>query len=495
MQLLQLGQHQAQLGQHLVQHQAQLGQPLAQRLGAHPGDWVTVLVTTDDGLTNAADFQLVGLVRTGVRTLDRTLARFPLDASLSLTAAVEADVLVVALKDTDDTDFVMEAARQLTTEHPGLAVRPWYEQAHYYIAVKALYDRIFGIFQLLMLAVAGLAMSHAVAAVVVQRRAEIALLRVIGLKRRQILWLFLSEGALLGLLGGMGGVILANLVATVTASLGGIPMPPPPGFADGYSAQFHLAAWGYLVVLPTTLIVAMAASSAPAVRASRGALSRALMTALLLLSMLPTSASAQDRLARADAANALPVDQVCTVQLLVTEGENKVAWEVNIKGTRSLARTLSLPAERAQVVLYDGDQTWFQTAAMRGPMRIGTSQRLAGRLPLADLMARPLAERWEITEERVDTVLVQARPGGTGAYASAELDFEGDQLVAARMAGPSGRVVHSATWNWREDSVQVEITGARNRGGTTVVTATKPRCEPGELAIDAADLGGLLSPG
>ncbi len=263
-----------------------LGAPLAQRIGVEPGDWLTVLVTTDQGLTNAADFRLVGLARTGVPMLDRTLARFPLTAVLGLAAGERADLLVVALRDTKDTGDALAAARAVLEDHPGLRVMPWFERAKYYIAVKALYDRLFAIFQVLILAVAGLTLSHAVAAVVTQRRAEIALLRVIGLTRHQVMWLFLLEGALLGLLGGGIGALLANGVALLTRSLGGIPMPPPPGFAVGYAAQFLLLADGYLLVLPVAVLTAMAASAVPAWRAARGALSRALMglAALMVLS-------------------------------------------------------------------------------------------------------------------------------------------------------------------------------------------------------------------
>jgi putative ABC transport system permease protein len=466
-----------------------LGQSLAQRLGLRTGDLVTTLVTTDQGLTNGADFVVVGLIRTGVRTLDRTLARFPLAAALELTGAKDADVLVLALRDTDDTDEVLAITRQLLTEYPGYGARPWYEQAHYYRGVKALYDRIFGVFQLLMLAVAGLGLSHAVAAVVAQRRAEIALLRVIGLKRRQVLGIFVLEGALLGLLGGVVGALLANLMAVLTSLLGGIPMPPPPGFADGYDAQFHLGAMGYLVVMPTTVITAMVASGAPALRAAQGALSRAMMAAIVLLTLVPASAQAQDRLARADAARAVPADQLCTVQLRVTEGSVAVTWEILLHEDQSVGHTLDLPANKAQAVLHDGETTWFQTASMRSPIQIGGSQRLAGGMPLAELLARPLEKQWTVVQARGDTLVVQARPEAGGAYATAELDFEGDRLSAARYAGRSGRVLRTATWTWAVDSVRIEVADASGRGKSTVLVASRPRCSPGKLVVDPEQLG------
>lgn len=466
-----------------------LGQPLAERLGVQPDEWVTLLVTTDQGLTNAADFQVVGLGRTGVDLLDRTLARLPLDSAMSILGAEDADVLVMALQETADTDEAMAEVRTVLHQHPELDVRAWYELAHYYIAVKALYDRIFGIFQVLMLSVAGLTLSHAVAAVVAQRRSEVALLRVIGLGRRQVRSLFLLEGALLGLLGCLLGVALANAVALITQLAGGIPMPPPPGFEDGYAAMFLLEAPGYATVLPLTIVVSMLASALPAGRAARGALSRALMGAALLLLLLPSSARASDRLARADALRALPADQLCVIDLEIEERGNTVGWQVWVKGERSLATTTTRSEGQAQTLLWDGEALWMRTAGMRRSMRIGPSHLLAGRVALADLLARPLSERWQILEDRGDTVLVEAKPGTSGAYRSAELDFEGDRLIAARYAGPSGKVVRQASWTWSEDSLEIIVEDAVAGGKPTLLRARAPRCSPGNLSVGPEDLG------
>ncbi len=472
-----------------------LGAALAERIGVGPGELVTVLTTTDQGLTNGADFLVVGVTRTGVRLLDRTVARFPLQPALDLTGADQADALILALHDTDLTDQAVSITREVLAEHPGYGVRAWHQQAHYYRGVKALYDRLFGVFQALILAVAGLGLSHAVAAVVAQRRAEIALLRVIGLTGRQVFGLFLLEGALLGLLGAGLGVLLAYGVAALTATLGGIPMPPPPGFAVGYDAQFHLARGGFLVVVPTAVLTAMLASGLPALRASRGALSRGLMATAVLCTLVPGPAWGQsDPLARFDAARALPADQLCTVDLAVTEGGSEVRWELLLHAGRSLGRTVDQPASRAQVVLHDGDGTWFQTASMGRPLAVGGSQRLAGSLSLGQLLARPLGEQWEVERVVDGTLHVRARQGAGGPYASAELDFVDDRPSAARFAGPSGRVVRTAAWAWSDDGVRVELAEARGSASPTVLVAARPRCEPGALDASPDQLRDWLQP-
>lgn len=254
-----------------------LGEALAARLGVGPGDTVTALVTTDAGMTNAMDLEVRGLSRIGAEELDRTLATLPLTTALTLADGDAADVLVLALDETADTDAVLAASRDVLARWPELAAEPWTTRAAYYRAVRGIYDRIFGVFQVLMAGVTVLSLSHAVAAVVAERKQEISLLRVVGLTRRQVAGIFVLEGAILAGIGCALGVVFANVIAVVTERLGGIPMPPPPGFTVGYAALFHFDALGYAIVLPVTMLAAVLAAAVPAWRATEGALSRGLM--------------------------------------------------------------------------------------------------------------------------------------------------------------------------------------------------------------------------
>jgi putative ABC transport system permease protein len=58
---------------------------------------------------------------------------------------------------------------------------------------------------------------------VTQRRSEIGILRALGATRRQIRWLFLSESAVTGLVGSLGGLALGVLIARgIAASIGAL---------------------------------------------------------------------------------------------------------------------------------------------------------------------------------------------------------------------------------------------------------------------------------
>jgi putative ABC transport system permease protein len=471
-----------------------LGTTLAARLALDPGGFATALVTTDKGMTNAMDLEVVGTARSGLDDLDRTLATLPLETALALVDGDGVDVLSIALRDTADTDRAVARARTILATHPELAVLPWYERADYYQAVRGLYDRIFGVFEALMALVTVLSLSHAVAAVVAERRHEIAMLRVIGLRRAQVAGLFVVEGALLGALGCVGGVVLSAAIAALTERLGGIPMPPPPGFTIGYAAMFRIDALGYAIVLPVTLLASVLASALPAWRATRGELSRGLAGLVVLLALLgvPSAAHAEDpagraALARAEAAGALPAGR-CVVDLTVHDAAGETRWRVASTGREAIVVSTSLPEGRRQAVLQSGPDTWFQTEAMRSPMKVTPAQRVTGQLSAGDLLSPRLVDTWEAVTVRGAVVEVMGRAGAPWPRAELELDGAG-RLLAGRFFAPSGKQVRAARWVWdgaRLTALEVEDTTAKSR-----VDLGAPRC--GAPAGAAVTPEGLLA--
>jgi putative ABC transport system permease protein len=90
----------------------------------------------------------------------------------------------------------------------------------------------------------------------------------LGTPRRKILRLFVLEGLLLGLIGGLAGLGIGLLLAQALSYVG-IPMPPPPGRTEAYSAQIivtvRLAIFGVAMAVGSTIL----ASLYPALKASR----------------------------------------------------------------------------------------------------------------------------------------------------------------------------------------------------------------------------------
>jgi putative ABC transport system permease protein len=103
---------------------------------------------------------------------------------------------------------------------------------------------------------------------VMGRIGEIGTDMALGARSIDVLRRFLSEGILLGGFGGLLGVTIGVAMAAMISSIG-IPMPPPPGMARGYTGEilvtWNIAFESLLLAIGATLI----ASIYPAWKASR----------------------------------------------------------------------------------------------------------------------------------------------------------------------------------------------------------------------------------
>jgi putative ABC transport system permease protein len=244
-----------------------IGEGVAAALQLHPGNFVTLMVSTPEGALNTLEYEIVGVFRTFSKDYDDRAVRIPLSAAQELLFTQSVHSVVVLLDDSDKTDMVAAAIRAKLAPL-GYVVKPWYELADFYQKTEALYRRQFGALQLIILVMLALSVASTINMVVYERTGEFGTLLAVGLRRHQIFKLVLLENALLGLLGSLLGVVIGiGLAGTISAI--GLPMPPPPGSNAGYIATIRLVPW---VLAMAALIGAMAAVMAavlPARRASR----------------------------------------------------------------------------------------------------------------------------------------------------------------------------------------------------------------------------------
>jgi putative ABC transport system permease protein len=103
---------------------------------------------------------------------------------------------------------------------------------------------------------------------VMERTTEIGTMIAIGSRRSAILRMFILEGLMLGVIGGIVGVSLGCALAA-TLSFIGIPMPPPPGMEVGFTAEILVTSPLVIDAFALAMITTVLASLMPAIRASR----------------------------------------------------------------------------------------------------------------------------------------------------------------------------------------------------------------------------------
>ena len=247
--------------------QIMLGEGLAATLGVKPGDNAVLLVNLSSGGINAADVVIGGTFRTASKAYDDTAVRIPLALAQDLLKTKGTDVWIITLDGTESTDETLAALRA-NPALAGLTFTPWTALADFYNKAVVLYARQFAVMKVLIAIIIILSIMNTMMMSVSERTPEIGTMMAIGTRRAAILRMFVSEGFILGMVGGLVGVALGFVVNSAISAIG-IPMPPPPGMTHGFVAQ---ASFGWGVVLSAfALAVATttAASVGPAFAASR----------------------------------------------------------------------------------------------------------------------------------------------------------------------------------------------------------------------------------
>jgi putative ABC transport system permease protein len=246
-----------------------LGKGLALSLGAEVGDSVVLLTTTGSGSVSAVEANVSGIFHTAVKAFDDVALRTPIGLARELTKAEGSHQLIVLLDETERTDEVLNYLRQLVPAgKSALQIIPWIDLADFYKAVVELFASQMNFVRTIIAIIIIMSISNTLVMSVMERTSEIGTLMAIGYRQRKVMQLFVSEGFVIGVAGGIAGVVFGYALAEVISAVG-IPMPPAPGMDQGFTAAIRMT-WelllgGFLVAV----VSAVVASLYPAWKASR----------------------------------------------------------------------------------------------------------------------------------------------------------------------------------------------------------------------------------
>ncbi|MCM8579465.1 ABC transporter permease [Accumulibacter sp.] len=244
-----------------------VGEGLARSLGVTPGATVVLLTTAANGSPNALELTVVGTFATVSKEFDDRALRLPIALARKLMRVDGATSWVAVLDKTERTAEVVQTLRA-GLPGKGFEIVPWTALADFYNKTVVLFTKQISVVKLIIGLIIVLTISNTQMMAVLERTTEIGTSLAIGQRRRVVMRTFITEGLLIGVLGGISGLLLACLLATIITAVG-IPMPPPPGMARGYVAQivitYSLAADALVLAFTTTLF----ASVLPAWKASR----------------------------------------------------------------------------------------------------------------------------------------------------------------------------------------------------------------------------------
>ena len=244
-----------------------LGQGLAANLGVRVGDTVVLVANTGTGGVNAVEAQVRGLFATITKAYDDSALRVPISLARQLLRASGTHSYALVLDKTENTEGVIAALRA-RFRGQGLEFVPWSQLADFYNKTAELFSRQVAVLRIIIAVIIMLSISNLMMMSVLERTGEIGTSLALGIRRAGILRQFVAEGAVLGVLGALlglaGGYAASELISAI-----GIPMPPPPGMAFGYTARIMVTWPMALEASALAVMTTLAASLYPAWMASR----------------------------------------------------------------------------------------------------------------------------------------------------------------------------------------------------------------------------------
>ncbi|MBM4379495.1 MAG: ABC transporter permease [Deltaproteobacteria bacterium] len=198
---------------------ALLGSALAGAFGVGVGGSVALQATSPGGRVNSLDVQVKGLTESAFPFENQRVAVLPLSTAQGLVGmagrVTEYAVRVHELSRLEETADALRAALG-----PDVEVHTWRDLQAFLRDVIYRQNTLLGGVSLLLFVVVLTGIINTMSMSVFERTREIGMLLALGVRRRAILQLFLLEGVLIGLAGGLMGALAGRLLVGGVAALG-----------------------------------------------------------------------------------------------------------------------------------------------------------------------------------------------------------------------------------------------------------------------------------
>ncbi|PUU95390.1 FtsX-like permease family protein [Halanaerobium sp.] len=189
-------------------YQAVMGKRLADLMKLKEGDYFTLLVKDKYETFNTIDLEIVGLLHTINPNLNSNYVYLPLAiAQKSLNVDNSISNLIIELNDKNTADkTAVQLENSLNQEYPTLGGYPWQQLDA--VTVASAKQAGIQLVMVIILLIAAIAIINTVILAALERMEEIGMMLSLGLKKSEIIYIFIIESTGIGILGGLIGLIL-----------------------------------------------------------------------------------------------------------------------------------------------------------------------------------------------------------------------------------------------------------------------------------------------
>ncbi len=146
-------------------------------------------------------------------------------------------LLAIRISDVDDAGLVAKKIKEI---YPGLEVMTWKELQPDLAMMSEMTASMYGVFMVLILAALAFGIVNTMLMVVLERTKELGMLTAIGMNKKKVFRMIMTESVFLSLTGGVVGMIVSKVIIMLTARNGISLAGMEEGFEEmGFSAHIY----------------------------------------------------------------------------------------------------------------------------------------------------------------------------------------------------------------------------------------------------------------
>jgi putative ABC transport system permease protein len=192
-----------------------IGSGLARDLGLKVGDDCTLRIffSIEDFIWNALDLEIIGIAKTENPMVNRSTVFIPLSlAQEALGLENKATELAIRIEDRNKLLKVRDSIEsRLATLNKDYEVVSFEEYASDFKELMRLRSRIQALIPLMMILIATLGIVNTMLMAVMERTREIGMLAAMGMRKMEVMLVFIFEGALIGIFGSLAACVIGGL--------------------------------------------------------------------------------------------------------------------------------------------------------------------------------------------------------------------------------------------------------------------------------------------
>jgi len=192
-----------------------IGSGLARDLGLKVGDDCTLRIffSIEDFIWNALDLEIIGIAKTENPMVNRSTVFIPLSiAQEALGLENKTTELAIRIEDRNKLLKVRDSIQsRLATLNKDYEIVSFEEYAADFKELMRLRSRIQALIPLMMILIATLGIVNTMLMAVMERTREIGMLAAMGMRKMEVMLVFIFEGALIGIFGSLAACVIGGL--------------------------------------------------------------------------------------------------------------------------------------------------------------------------------------------------------------------------------------------------------------------------------------------